>query len=189
MTVPAKMHLRTCGILLAMWAGGVAEWCPAQDSAAGEALKKLYGFETWVGRTKTNYAHSITGWEPDFGPIGATNVIARRLGRAEPITQYSFNLATNPGVKLQLRVRECASVSDAHRAIIAYFVNSAAVQPFPLGANLGVDIGDRCYVNPPRSFVVFARNNVFVILDLVHGDYSVAGVAEQLDNQLKEHKP
>jgi hypothetical protein len=68
-------------------------------------------------------------------------------------------------------------------------MTSAAVQPFPLGASLGLDIGDRCYVIDPKSSVVFARNNLFVLLDLVQGDYSVSGVAEQLDNQLKEDKP
>lgn len=176
--------------MLAICASGCLQYCSAQDSLEHKALKERYEFTTWVGKTSTNYTHRITRWEPGFALIGATNLIARAWGRSGQGRMYWFTLLEKPSVRLHLRVHECNSVSDAHEAIMSYFLNCTSLHPLPLWSSHGLDIGDRSYLSRSgEASIIFARNNMFLILGVVQGDYSVTPLAERLDKQLKEYKP
>ncbi len=154
-------------------------------------IKELYGFSTWAGQTKVHYEKTVTNWVPDFGSLGVTNFLQHDEGQWTNSQKYSrYSFLFGPGdstnARAELTIDERQDVTNAHWAMIQWFSNAQAVQPFPLGSELGLDIGDRCYLGwgvTGHSFA-FVRNNVFV---WVFGAGSVLELARKLDCELVRH--
>ena len=170
---------------LAICGPGTHQHCWSQDTNYLDMLNSLYAFDTWAGKTKTDYGCRITNWVPDFASMGLTNFVLRDEGvwtNSQKHSRYIFHPADAPEGWLHLDIFEATDVTNVHLAMVSYFTTFAAPQPLPLGSSLGVDIGDRCYLNwGVLSSVCFVRNNVFVFIT---GGYSVLSFAERLDSQL-----
>ena len=143
-------------------------------------LKELYQYEQWVGTIKTNYLRIIKIPTIIFNDLNVSEDLTIRSG------SYMFQ-PTNTPFNVHLRVYETPSVLDAHEALIDFFSTCSAIQPFPSGASIGIDLGDHCYTGYPigeTNSVSFVRNNVFVNVSSRKLQSSVYEIAKQIDQHL-----
>jgi hypothetical protein len=164
MNTKFRMHR----LLLIGFALFFSSWQPhgyAQNADRMEDLQRRYDFVSWAGTTKGKYAGLLSNWTPDYTSIPMARFAARgeeqKKGNQREI-RFAFHPADNPEVIVDVRILECESIMEAHRAMLQHFNNCAALHPLPLGSKFGLDLGDRCYTGYSKSqpsSLVFVRNN------------------------------
>jgi hypothetical protein len=159
-----------------------------KDSAAIEHRNSLYRFGEWGGQTTARYDNLLTNWTPDFAALGVTNFLLRAEGiwtNAQKAANYLWEDPTIPGVPIRLRTWEGNDVLSAHGALLDQSAIIADAEPLPLASTLGIDLGDRSYLEwgATDSFL-FVRNNVLIYLS---GGPSALRLARLLDSQLLMH--
>ena len=151
-----------------------------------DSIKEIYQYETWSGTTKTNYQKIIKNKPPEFNNFGTTNIAVQNGEISSDGFLESFYIfkTTNMPDDVYLRVYETSSVLDAHEALMFFFNNCSAIQPFQTGKSIGVNLGDHCFAGYPMgatNSLFFVRNNVFI--DITSGS-SVYEIANKIDQQL-----
>ena len=154
-----------------------------------DKLKGIYQYATWVDSTKTNYLQQIQNWNPDISLYGATNIEIQELGKVYGNSRVSFYVfqTTNTPYDVYLKITEEPSIHDAHEALMEFFSTCSAIQPFPTGASIGVNLGDHCYTGYPigaTNSVTFVRNNVLIDISSGEPPASVFEIAKKIDQQL-----
>jgi hypothetical protein len=152
-----------------------------------EPFRVMYAFDVWAGRTKCPLRAARDQLGAGLAALGVTSFLRRDDGvwsNGRKSSDYIFEPADAPGMQVRLRIWEGPDITDAHRAMLNDFANSAAPQPFPLGSTLGMDIGDRCYPGwgAVGDSINFVRNNVFA--SLAAPGHPVLGLAGKLDGEL-----
>ena len=153
-----------------------------------DMAKQLYGYDQWVGTTKTNYAHTVTSFIPDFNGSGySTNhppIINDVTGGGYYyICTLKNNSLQDEIIDVTIDIRN--DINTIHSFLMESFAYNAAIQPFPLGETMSVFVGDRCYLGYPTNStrsISFVRNNVYVDLGVSGSTNSVLPIATWLDN-------
>ena len=151
-------------------------------------VKELYQFENWAGTVQTNYLRSVQNWKPDISTYGATNFLNNPYVSSDQNLRfgiYSFQL-TNAINSVELQITETPSVLETHEMLMNFFDNCAAIQPFPTGASIGVNLGDYCYTGYPigsTNSIIFVRNNIMINISSEDAK-STFEVASKIDQQL-----
>ena len=152
-------------------------------------MKELYQYDTWAGVTKTDYLHLVKNWAPDILSYGATNLLANPYISSDQNMRESiyFFQPTNMTSNIDLRILETAGVLDAHEMLMKHFHYCSAIQPFPTGVSIGINIGDHCYTGYPigsTNSISFVRNNMFVNISSGNPPEPVFEIANKIDQQL-----
>ena len=104
-------------------------------------------------------------------------------------TKYMFGTDKDKIDKLiQVILCECDSVSNAHESIIDYFMGSMA-NKIPRGEEKNVQVGDISFIGYGEkvSTVIFARNNVMVVIQSVgNTDIDIQTFAKKFDDWLQK---
>ena len=154
-----------------------------------DLLKPVYNFDQWAGTTKTNYQKTVSDFQPNFEEIGFTQSLSsdNEVTGGENYRRYRVTKPTETDIILDVRISCRNTVVSAHEAMLEFFTNCAAPQPFPSGDYLS--LGDKCYIgytptNAP-TFITFARNTVCISVSYDGGvTNSVFPIAVWLDNSI-----
>jgi len=170
----------------------IALFVHAYSNSHVDAVKELYGYEQWVGITKTNYLHTITSFIPDFTGSGYSTNYPPSISEVEEVgLYYSYslkeNILFNEDINAKIHIRN--NVVLIHDLLMEMFAYSSAWQPFPRGETISISLGDRCYLgyptNSPAS-ITFVRNNVYICVSANDSTNSVLPIATWLDNKILE---
>ena len=153
-----------------------------------DIAKQLYGYDQWVGTTKTNYTRIVTSFIPDFTGSGySTNhppiIDDVKEGGFYCLLTLKNNTSHDEIIDVTIDIRN--DIHTIHSYLMESFAYSAAIQPFPLGETMSVYLGDRCYLGYPTnstSNISFVRNNVYVDVNANGTTNSVLSISTWLDN-------
>jgi len=157
-----------------------------------DSTKQLYGYNQWVGITKTNYIHTITSVISNFTGSGFTLIHPPIVDEVEEggfscLYTLKNNILQNEIIDVKFDIRN--DIVATHSYLMESFAYSSSLQPFPLGNVKSVFLGDRCYLNyatNENSSVSFVRNNVSLYIFLNDSTNSVLPFATWLDNKILE---
>lgn len=193
--------MKTSGIVTVVAACallGHPRWCASQeDEVFFNMRKRQYAFSNWVGQTEMSYSRVITNWVPDWGRLGAANLLIHKTNVLEEgisaiDCKFAYHPTNAPTATVSMDIWLRPSIHDAHNELMRQLALSSSRVLFRLGATNGIHIGDRCYLSPMTSTnayrnpsVILVRNNVVVELDTWEDTYAVTGIASEVDCQLK----
>ena len=164
----------------------------AYDDSFIDSTKQLYGYDQWVGITKTNYTHTITSVITNFSGSGYTLIHPPIVNNVEEEGFYCLytlknNVLHDEIIDMTLNIRN--DVVAIHSYLMWSFAYSSAWQPFPLGDTKNVFLGDRCYIGHPTnstSNIKFVRNNICIGVVSNDSTNSVLPIATWIDNKIFE---
>lgn len=148
---------------------------------------KCYSASNWYGKCGTNYACLVKRWPSQLPAPLRTAVFSEQRECNGGIRHlFLFPSVEHSNQLFRLEVVCADSVELAHRAMLEYFSDCSATQPFPAASKSTGMVGDYCYFGYGKIWtcVMFVRNNAFVVLKSPMPSVSVRREAYVVDEEL-----
>lgn len=156
----------------------------ADDGSLMQRIMEDYAFTQWGGTTRRNYARLVPkDWSlPELqlptNALESIHVVTSKMGDRKRVF-----VAEGDRTILRIDVEVCSDVEAAHRTIMDQFANMTTTYRYPRLTN---EIADVLFFKDwgSRSFMTFARNNVYVSLRSNMAACQITNVASQIDTSI-----